>query len=395
MNLNVPRSIGRAVSLLVFLNFGLFLLGCSPKISNIVPSAGLPGDTVIITGEKLTVGGSNPSSVDFNGATANFKPTGKNVEAKVPKGATTGPVHIKTNYINSLSPGGVAASPFDFTVVNSVFTEKGDNDTRGMANNANTAQLIKGFITDQDKDWFKIISGPFGPWGYGIEITADAKNLPKGVELRVDIEGYRADFGDIVYLTSFSDDKVFVLWTTDAPLTDIYLKVSWVGSTSQNIDAPYTLLISRIAINDSNEDDGTFALANEIKMSDGIGWHKTSHLCNINKNGKDFGMKDIYFFKPNNATKINVIVSSAQLDKSDLVNIQVYDNTKGNRGEEEHNTNTGANFNLELTNGERASSDWYIEVTNAWDEYATTGAGPNDNMPLSCKNPYSIMVFAK
>lgn len=378
-----------AVSLILFL-----LVGCAPTITSLKPSAGTPGDKILITGGKLTVGGKNPSSVDFNGTAATFKAVGNDVQAQVPKGATTGPVHVKTSYVDFYSPGGTATSPFDFTVVKSPFMEKEKNDTQKTANNASLAQIIKGSITDTDKaDWFKINSGPSGPWGYGIEIGAEPKNLPKGVSLRVDMEGYRADLKAVGNLNTYHDDKAFTLWTTHAPNTDIFLNVYWSGSTSKSFKADYILKIARVNISDTNEDDDTINTAKEIKMSDGFGVHKTSYLCNIFKGGEDVGMKDFYFFKPGGATQISIVVVSPPLNQKDGVYVDLYDNVKGYRGGDAGNY-VAASFNLKLTGGEKALGQWYIEVTNAWDHYASAGAGPKDEMPLSYKAPYTIMVIA-
>ena len=99
------------------------LSACSPSITNLSPSAGAPGDKVLITGGRLTVGGSNPAKVDFNGTAAPFKAVGNAVQATVPTGATSGPVHVKTNYVDSNSPGGTATSPYAFTVVQGTFSE--------------------------------------------------------------------------------------------------------------------------------------------------------------------------------------------------------------------------------------------------------------------------------
>jgi len=84
----------------------VLLTACSPTVDNLAPSIAYPGDKILITGEYLTVGGSNPLSVDFNGLIANFQPVGDAVEATVPQGATTGPVHVTTGYVSFSYPGG-------------------------------------------------------------------------------------------------------------------------------------------------------------------------------------------------------------------------------------------------------------------------------------------------
>jgi hypothetical protein len=371
----------------------LLLSGCSPTIDNLAPSVGYPGNKILITGTNLTTGGSNPLTVDFNGVMANFQPVGNDVEATVPQGATTGPVHVTTSYVSSYYPGGTAVSPFDFTVISSAFLEQESNNTRATANNAYLAQAINGSTTDTDTDWFRINSGSFGPWGYGIEIVAEPTNLPVGVSLRVVIEGYRSDLNAIGHLVTYDDNKPFTLWTTHAPGTDIFLNVYWVGSTSQSFTADYTLKISRIAITDTNEADDSFGAAKEIAMVNGIGHHETSYLCNIFKGGEDVGMKDFYFFDPNGATQIGIVVGTPPLDASDGVYVHLYDSTQMHRGGAQ-GTNIGANYNLTLTGGETATGQWYIEVTNAWNHYVTNGAGPSDKMPLSCKAPYAITVTA-
>jgi len=289
--------------------------------------------------------------------------------------------------------GGTATSPFDFTVISSTFSEQENNDTRGTANDAYLAQAINGSTTNTDEDWFKINSGPFGPWGYGIEIATEPTNLPAGVSLRVTVEGYRSDLNAIGYLATYDDDKPFNLWTTHSPGTDIFLKVDWDGSTSQSFTANYTLKISRIAISDSNETDDSIGAAKKIAMVNGIGQHGTSYLCNIFKGGENVGMPDFYFFEPTGATEIGIVVITPSLDQSDGVYVGLYDNSQAYRGGVQ-GSNVAASYNLTLTGGETATGQWYIEVTNAWDDYNTIGAGPGDKMPLSCKAPYGITVTA-
>ncbi len=385
----------RIIRLVALWTAMVLLAACAPTINDLEPSSGVSGDKILITGGKLTVGGKNPSSVDFNGTAAKFKAVGNDVEAEVPIGATTGPVHVKTGYVDFYSPGGTATSPFDFTVIIKTFSETETNDTQKTANDTGLAQLIKGSITDTDKaDWFKVTSGPSGPWGYAIEIVAEPKNLPTGVSLRVDMEGYRADIKAVGNLTTYKDSKSFTLWTTHAPNTDIFLKVSWVGSPSTSFTTDYTLKIARIKISDTNEADDTFKNVKGITMVNGMGTHNTSYLCNIFKGGEDVGMQDFYSFNAGGATQISIVVISPPLDMSDGVYVDLYDNAQGYRGGAKGNY-VVANLDYVLTGGEQALGTWYIEVTNAWDHYASAGAGPTDEMPLSCKAPYTILVIAK
>jgi hypothetical protein len=78
-----------------------------PTIDSFLPSSGLVGTSVTITGTNLT----GASAVTFHGTSASTftvdSPT--QVTAKVPAGATTGPIAVTT-------PGGVATSASDFTV---------------------------------------------------------------------------------------------------------------------------------------------------------------------------------------------------------------------------------------------------------------------------------------
>ncbi|HET6419173.1 MAG TPA: IPT/TIG domain-containing protein, partial [Geobacteraceae bacterium] len=81
----------------------------TPAISDVAPSHGLPGTTVIISGTNFNP---TPASnvVKFNGTTAAvIDSTSIQIVATVPKGATSGPITV-TEGSNS------ATSPSSFTV---------------------------------------------------------------------------------------------------------------------------------------------------------------------------------------------------------------------------------------------------------------------------------------
>ncbi len=145
-----------------------------------------------------------------------------------------------------------------------------------------------------------------------------------------------------------------------------------------------------------------FFHAKEIKLSNGKGEHNTSYLCNISKGGEDIGMKDYYFFKPDNARHIVISVNSPSLAKGnnnrspDSVRVSLYDNNKVHRTLNYGNTTT-ANINYVLPEDEIASGMWYIKVSNAWDSFrsASVVESGDDPMPMSCKWPYTIKVTAK
>jgi hypothetical protein len=78
----------------------------APAITRISPQAGCAGNPVDIKGEKFT----GATSVDFNGAGANFKVINDtHIRALVPSVFTKGPIHVTT-------PFGTATSPNNFGV---------------------------------------------------------------------------------------------------------------------------------------------------------------------------------------------------------------------------------------------------------------------------------------
>ena len=392
---NRPRIKGRRL-VACGLALGVFALGgCAPKIDNLSPATGSPGNKVLITGSKLTPKGAGAPTVDFNGTSAASIVKGTAVEATVPAGATTGPVHVKVPYVDLMSPGGTATSPYDFTVVSTKFSESEPNDKRSAANKAGLADAITGSVTSTDPaDWFCVKSGKAGPWGYGVEITAKPKNLPPGVSLRVDIETFRKDIGAIGNLTTYHDDKDFSLWTTQAPGTDLFINVSTVGSTSASYKADYELFVAHIPIKDAQESDDTLNASTSVTMIQGRGQVNDVNLCNIMKGGVDIGMSDFFAFAGNDAKKITVIVVSPPLDPSDGIQVYLFDNAKGNQGGVVGN-NVAFNYTWTLASGQKATGTWYLQVTNAWDHYATAGAGPTDRMPTSCKGPYTLSIVAE
>ncbi|HEX3321672.1 MAG TPA: IPT/TIG domain-containing protein [Terriglobales bacterium] len=78
----------------------------TPSITSFVPTSGLAGDSVTITGTNLSA----TSAVRFNGTTATFTvSSGTSVTASVPAGATTGKITVTTS-------SGTATSTANFTV---------------------------------------------------------------------------------------------------------------------------------------------------------------------------------------------------------------------------------------------------------------------------------------
>lgn len=376
---------------IVILIFQICLFGCTPVITNVEPSIGLSGEKISILGDRLTEG-SNPQKVDFNGTPASFSKKENTILATVPEGATTGPIHVQTFSTSFLSKGGIATSPFDFNIPANIYTEIENNNSFETANDAGLSDVIMGTISD-DEDYYKVKSGLSGPWGYGMEFHVfPTVHITDGVTLSVDIYRYDKNTKESSYVVGYSDKSKFILWETVSPDTDIYLKVYWSGSTSESVSIDYKIRISRIKINDSNEEDDSFNTAKNIVISDGVGTHDTSYLCNIDKNGKTTGMDDYYSFYPNGATTISVFVLT-QLDKSDRVVLFLYDNTS----QHTHQSNgdyLSAKIHHNMPEGEKASGKWYIQVTNSWYSYTTQGAG-NETMPISCKKPYSLKVITK
>lgn len=380
----------------VLFSGGAALAACSPTITDLTPAAGAPGDTVVISGGRLTSGASNPVGVDFNGTAATtFAAAGATVQATVPAGATSGPVHVTTGRVDMMAPGGTATSPYDFTIVQTIFAETEPNDSRAAAGNAGMADVLQGSVSDTDPaDWFKISSGAAGPWGYAVEIVVQPQTLPPGVTLRVDMEGYRSDLSAIGSLATYHDTGTYTLWTTQAPGTDIYFNVHASGSTSESYNSGYVLTIARIPITDGNETDDTLAAANTIAMVDGQGSHTSSYLCTIMQGGGDVGMQDFYSFAGGDATQISLIVATPSLNAADGVYVELYDSVDGYRGGGAGNPSAVSHV-YTLPVGETATGTWKIEVTNAWDHYATAGAGPADQIPLSCKAPYRVTILTE
>ncbi|WNO09937.1 IPT/TIG domain-containing protein [Teredinibacter sp. KSP-S5-2] len=376
---------------IVILIFQICLFGCTPVITNVEPSIGLPGEKISISGDRLTEG-SNPQKVDFNGTPASFSKKGNTILATVPEGATTGPIHVQTFSTSFLSKGGIATSPFNFNIPTNAYTEHENNNSFETANDAGLSNLIIGTISD-DEDYYKVKSGLSGPWGYGIEFHVVPTVHPtEGVTLSVDIYRYDKHKKESSYIESYTDKNKFTLWETVAPDTDIYLKAYWSGSTSENVSIDYKIRVSRIQINDTNEDDDSFNTAKNIVISDGVGTHDTSYLCNIDKNGNAIGMDDYYSFYPNEAATISLLALT-QLDKSDGVTLVLFDNTS-QQIMQSNGDYLSSNLHYQMPNGEKASGKWSIRVTNSWYSYTTHGAG-NETMPISCKKPYSLKVITK
>src|SRR5438445_3802236 len=83
-----------------------FLTGAPPTLTSFTPTSGPVGSSVTLSGTTFT----GATAVRFNGVSASFTVTSDTaIQATVPPGATTGPLHVTT-------PGGTATSTTNFTV---------------------------------------------------------------------------------------------------------------------------------------------------------------------------------------------------------------------------------------------------------------------------------------
>jgi uncharacterized Zn-binding protein involved in type VI secretion len=87
----------------------------SPTISSFAPASGPPGSVVSISGTNLT----GASSVAFNGAPAasyTVDPSGGQVTATVPNGATSGPISVTSGGRTATSSAGFTVTTPDFSL---------------------------------------------------------------------------------------------------------------------------------------------------------------------------------------------------------------------------------------------------------------------------------------
>jgi RNA polymerase sigma factor (sigma-70 family) len=79
----------------------------APPVTGFTPSSGLVGATVSIAGGPFT----GVTSVKFNGVSASFGGSGSTILAKVPNGATSGPITVTTAAGTSSSAGSFTVTP--------------------------------------------------------------------------------------------------------------------------------------------------------------------------------------------------------------------------------------------------------------------------------------------
>lgn len=245
--------------------------GCSPRITNIVPYAARPGERVMIHGYRLTEG-TDPESVDFNGTPGTFfAPAGESVEAEVPAGATSGRVHIG-------ALRGLATSPSDFTVVVTEVEETEPNNDRARANVIGENGIRGTILGASDDDWFRIATGPAGPYGYTLEVHASTEGMPDGVGLRVLIQSSADETLGYLCVGPGGDDPPLA-WTAQPADTHIGLRVESTGSThSARTPIRYHIAIAKIPIDDTNERDNDIDHANPVSPGTA---HTGSYLCDV------------------------------------------------------------------------------------------------------------------
>lgn len=363
-------------------------LGCATSIDRLTPRAGKFGTEVSIKGHKLR----DPTSIDFNGTPVVMpggvlSAAGRELKVIVPGGATTGRVHVTT-------PAGTDTSPYDFTVATNTYSEQESNNTFDTANAAGLSDCVVGSLTSADSDWLKVRTGPKDCWGYTMEFSAEAPTMPAGYRLRVALAHDPQAAGGTF---TTNDGNKTISWVALPPDTDVYLKVSSVGSGAWPDKVDYTVYISRIPINDKNEANDGEEQATPIAIRSGTGSAVGSCLCNLFdpkvNGGARVGFKDYYRIpKPRAGQHISVAILFAGLEGlNNAVGLELIDEDYVSVTDGWGNSDAGW-LDYTVPADTHAQGDWYVLVTNSWDEDAVSGNGP---APLSCKRPYGIMVYTK
>lgn len=386
---------------IVLLMCSLTLAACAPRIHNIEPYAAPPGGLVAIQGECLTSGSGDPVAVMFNGlSTGTFTSSGSTVQATVPPGANTGKVTVQV----AGQPGlwgcnaGIAESPHDFTVVTQANPEQEPNNSQQQAT-VFSGNAVTGSLGIQDVDWFRVGTGAAGAYGYALELHLNAQPVTNGIDVRVAISTQSGDTIDYLY----SDSRRHV-WLVQPPQQNIYLEVSWVGSTSSALPPiPYQIILGKLPIRDpgetgDNETTGAHAIEPGTPVS-------TAHLCSVEP-GAYGDIKDHYAFQLNAPQEVMISVTKAGLPMDDKVIVSLL-TPSGDNFETEYNycnsgdtaCQTRASSHVMLfadlpkhykdTPWTFPQGKWHVLVQNHSGDFATSGSG---FAPLSCKYPYTVGV---
>jgi hypothetical protein len=251
-----PSRAGAAAAGLALLTLAA---GCSsaPWVTSMEPVSGKFGDTVTLSGGHLDTA----TEVTFAG-TPDPSPqvlgTGE-LTATVPVGAASGTVTVTT-------PKGTADAPYEFQVLATEFTEVEPNDQKAEANEVPDAAYVRGtFVAaggaQKDVDWYKLKSGPPGPWAYTVEVQMEnASDRELSLELQVKGESKAA--------SPVPPGATVTTWVTTLDGKNVFLKVSAPGPQLPTVQpADYELRIGRIALEDPGEPNDYLSLATSVTLS--------------------------------------------------------------------------------------------------------------------------------
>lgn len=377
--------------------FHLFIsiAGCGPRITHVVPSAGTFGEAIVISGQGLNKGESNPEWVRFNGTSAvDFWNEGEDVVALVPEGATTGPIQIHRSYVDLSTPSGTADSPSNFTVITDTTSESESNNDMSNADSVDSNRITGTLTEFTDEDWFRVPAGPAGPYGYTLEFYCRAEGLTDGLDMQVRLMDGAGETLEYMYASAVTEDEHrHIAWTAQEPGASVYLEVAITGSTSDWHEVDYTITVARTPINDPNETQD-----NDKEITESIGLtpdsaYAQSYLGVTNSEGSH--IDDYFNFALDEPKVVNIYLYNAGLDSADGARLYLHDDIIDGDYGEHHGTNEAGVLSVNL----RAMSwdedhpfpagNWYILVNNAFRGVYNHGTGP---APLCFKRPYRIMV---
>lgn len=171
-------------------------------------------------------------------------------------------------------------------------------------------------------DWFQILTGPAGTYGYTLEFYAGAEDVPDDVELRVQLVDESGSSQSYMYVGGPPEDEIRTCWSAQRPETHLYLEVTWGGSISEPVWVPFDYRISfaSLPIQDTNELDNSRTQAKVISLGDR---HNGSYLCSIDDSDHGYHVVDWYALNLSEPVSLAVTVQNAGLDPdaAEAVNI--------------------------------------------------------------------------